>query len=240
MGGRDHRGADVNRGELEPVSRQRLGELAGTAADLEDRGPRPEPGGRDYEFDDLVRISGPGRLIPLRDVIEKHPLGVPLAPLTLGFRSRHHEREARTIGPWPARRADVAAASRQWLALAGSRFFSPRGCYRVASAVHWPLAVPLTVFTAPRSPGAGVLPVHAREPLSVAIVIRGAIAPRITIKRGWERALLVPLAASARLPRCGSRAAGAGRRGTRARRPLQRRRGTGRPCGPGAARGRSR
>jgi hypothetical protein len=37
----------------------------------------------------------------------------------------------------------------------------------VARGVHWPVAVPLTALTAPASPGAGVLPVQARDPLMV-------------------------------------------------------------------------
>jgi hypothetical protein len=89
-GGGDHRRADVDRGQPEPRTCQPLGELAGPAADFQDRSPGAEPRGRGDELHNLHRIPGAGRLIPFGDAVEQGPLAVPLVPFPLGLSSGGH------------------------------------------------------------------------------------------------------------------------------------------------------
>jgi hypothetical protein len=69
-GSGDHGPADVDGGHAEPRACQSLGELAGPAADLQDRSPAAEPSGRGHELQDVRRVPGTERLIPFGDAVE--------------------------------------------------------------------------------------------------------------------------------------------------------------------------
>src|SRR5207249_7015976 len=59
-GGGDHRRTDVDRGEVEAVGNQLLGQLTGATAHLQHRTAPSQRRGGDHELDDLVRIGTPG------------------------------------------------------------------------------------------------------------------------------------------------------------------------------------
>jgi len=69
---------------------QALGELAGTAADFQDRGAGAESGGGGDELHDAGRVAGAGVLVPFGDVVEQGALVMAFVPVSRGFRPDGH------------------------------------------------------------------------------------------------------------------------------------------------------
>ena len=89
-GGSDHGGADVDGSQAEFAGRQALGELAGAAADFQDRGAGGEGGGCGDELRDVRRVAGARFLVAFGDAVEQHPLAMAFVPVPLGFSSDGH------------------------------------------------------------------------------------------------------------------------------------------------------